>query len=101
MGDHYVEQGAHSRPNLTITTGAEAKRVLFDDAGACVGVEWSAGGATVTATVTREVVLCAGSYMSPQLLLASGVGPKAELEAAGITCRVDSPHVGKHLKDHL
>jgi len=46
-------------------------------------------------------VLSCGAYMSPQLLLRSGVGPRAELEALGVECLVDSPHVGKHLKDHL
>jgi choline dehydrogenase-like flavoprotein len=39
--------------------------------------------------------------MTPNLLLRSGIGPKAELKAAGVECAVDSPHVGKHLKDHL
>src|SRR5207244_1867266 len=38
---------------------------------------------------------------SPHLLMLSGIGPRAELEAAGVACVVDSPHVGKHLKDHL
>jgi hypothetical protein len=46
-------------------------------------------------------VLSGGAIGSPHLLLLSGVGPRRELEAAGVACRVDSPHVGKHLKDHL
>ncbi len=42
-----------------------------------------------------------GAVGSPQLLLLSGIGPRAELEAVGVTCAVDAPDVGKHLKDHL
>ena len=50
---------------------------------------------------TKEVVLSAGAIGSPQLLLLSGIGPKDELEAVGVACRLDAPDVGKHLKDHL
>jgi choline dehydrogenase-like flavoprotein len=48
---------------------------------------------------TREVVLCAGAINTPQLLLLSGVGPESELRELGITTLLDSPHVGKHLRD--
>ena len=37
----------------------------------------------------------------PFLLLLSGIGPRTELETAGVSCLLDSPHVGKHLQDHL
>ena len=53
------------------------------------------------ALAAKEVVLSAGAVGSPHLLLLSGIGPKGELEGVGINCQVDSPHVGKHLKDHL
>ena len=46
-------------------------------------------------------MLSGGAVGSPQLLLLSGIGPRTELESVGIACQVDSPHVGKHLKDHL
>ena len=45
--------------------------------------------------------MSAGAIGSPHLLLLSGIGPRRELEAAGVTCVLDQPHVGKHLKDHL
>ena len=48
-----------------------------------------------------EVVLCAGAVGSPQLLMLSGIGPRRELDAVGVPCRLDAPDVGKHLKDHL
>jgi choline dehydrogenase-like flavoprotein len=47
------------------------------------------------------VIVCAGAIGSPHLLMLSGIGPKAELEAAGVACRHDLPAVGKGLKDHL
>ncbi|KAI0406633.1 GMC oxidoreductase [Xylaria palmicola] len=50
---------------------------------------------------SREVILSAGSYCSPSILLRSGIGARAELERLGIPCRVDLPGVGKNLLDHL
>ena len=49
----------------------------------------------------RKSSSAAAPVGSPQLLLLSGIGPREELAAVGIGCQVDSPHVGKHLKDHL
>ena len=58
-------------------------------------------GETRTANAGKEVILSAGAIGSPHLLLLSGIGPRRELEAAGVACLLDQPHVGKHLKDHL
>ncbi len=94
-----------NRPNLTIITGAQATRVILDgEAGqiAATGVEYrTASGETATAHAGKEVILSAGAVGSPQLLLLSGVGPHQELEAVGVPCLINAPHVGKHLKDHL
>ncbi len=68
-----------------------------DDARACVG----SPSPRVTVRARREVVLCAGAIASPQLLMVSGVGPTAQLQAAGVACRVDLPGVGANLQDHL
>ena len=101
----FLEGETEKRANLTIITGAHVTRVLLEGpAGQVVatGVEYrTAGGEIRSAHAAREVVLSGGTIGSPQLLLLSGIGPRAELEAVGVTCRVDSPHVGKHLKDHL
>ena len=101
----FLEGEAEHRPNLTIITCALATRVILDgDASAQVarGVEYRTGnGEIATAMARREVVLSAGAVGSPQLLLLSGIGPKDELEATGVPCRLDLPEVGKHLKDHL
>ena len=101
----FLEGKAERRTNLTIVTGAHVTRVLLTGAPghmAATGVEYRiASGDTRTALAGKEVVLSGGAIGSPQLLLLSGIGPRAELEAVGVTCRVDAPHVGKHLKDHL
>jgi choline dehydrogenase len=93
------------RPNLTIITGAHATRVLLDAADGqtvATGVEYrTAAGESMMAHAAKEVILSAGAIGSPQLLLLSGIGPRQELEAIGISCLVDAPSVGKHLQDHL
>src|SRR5205085_9452060 len=92
------------RANLTIITGAQATRVLLEGEGArksATGVEYrTVGGERAAIYAAKEVILSAGAIGSPQLLLLSGIGPQQELEAAGGACRVDAPHVGKHLQDH-
>jgi choline dehydrogenase len=101
----FLEGEPEQRPNLTIITGAQATRVLLEGpAGQKVatGVEYrTADGVIRTMRAAKEIVLCGGAVGSPQVLLLSGVGPREELESLGVACQVDSPHVGKHLKDHL
>ncbi len=92
---------AEERSNLTIITGAQATRLLLEGLVA-QGVEYrTKSGEICTALAGKEVILSAGAIGSPHLLLLSGVGPKLELEAAGVACVLDQPHVGKHLKDHV
>ena len=101
----FLEGEPEARPNLTIITGAQATRVILSGGPgqpAAAGVEYrTVAGETRTVHAAKEVILSAGAVGSPQLLLLSGIGPRQELAAIGIPCRVDSPHVGKHLKDHL
>jgi choline dehydrogenase-like flavoprotein len=101
----FLEGETERRPNLTILTGAHATRLILDESSGemqATGVEYrTADGETQVALAGKEVIVSAGAVGSPQLLLLSGIGPKAELEAVGVRSLVDSPHVGKHLKDHL
>src|SRR5262249_26039520 len=91
---------ARARANLSIVTHAQATRVQLS--GACaVGVEYLHFGSVGQAHAAHEVIVAAGALRSPQLLMLSGIGPKAELERAGITVRVHLPGVGKNLQDHL
>ncbi|MGE5768512.1 MAG: GMC family oxidoreductase, partial [Bacteroidota bacterium] len=91
---------ARRRANLRIETNAEATRILFEGRRA-VGIEYHQGSRSVTARAGAEVILAAGAVNSPKLLLLSGVGPAAELQALGIAPLVDSPAVGRHLQDHF
>jgi choline dehydrogenase len=101
----FLEGEPEARPNLTIITGAQATRVILSDAAgrpAAAGVEYrNAAGEIRAVRAAKEVILSAGAIGSPQLLLLSGIGPRQDLDAVGIPCLVDAPHVGKHLKDHL
>ena len=102
---------------LTLRTHALATRVTFDRTGArpkATGVEWvdgpnqyaasplhdpAAAGAPHVIHVSREVVVSAGAFNTPQLLQLSGVGPAADLARHGIPPIVDLPGVGANLQD--
>jgi len=86
------------RENLTVLTDAHALRVLFDGDRAS-GVEVDHGGQVQEVLAAREVILSAGAYQSPQLLMLSGVGPADALVLFGIEPKVDLP-VGEGLQDH-
>jgi choline dehydrogenase-like flavoprotein len=90
---------AIERPNLTVITNALALRVLFDGDRAS-GVEIERGGQLERVEAEREVILSAGAYQSPQLLLLSGIGPADHLQPVQIAVRQDLP-VGEGLQDHL
>jgi choline dehydrogenase len=97
---HAYLKAAKKRPNLTILKHALVTRVLFRDKTA-IGIQYQKGGQTRRVSAQREVILCAGSIGSPQLLQVSGVGPKKVLEVAEIDVVHDLPGVGENLQDHL
>ena len=86
-------------PNLTIVTGTRVRRILIEN-GRAIGVEYVERGETRRAMADGEVLLAAGAFVSPQLLMLSGVGPADQLRAHGIEPRVDLPGVGENLQDH-
>lgn len=88
------------RPNLTVLTGCNVESLQFEGTRVS-GVAVLHNGQPLTLNCRREVILSAGSLGSPQILLNSGIGPRAELEAAGVPVVCDSPGVGKNLQDHL
>jgi choline dehydrogenase len=88
------------RPNLELIPTALVTRVLFDGTRAA-GVEAIVNGAPTRLDAAREVILCAGAYQSPQLLMLSGIGPADDLRALGLDVRLDQPNVGQNLQDHL
>lgn len=91
---------ARSRPNLGVLTGALATRLLLEGR-RCTGVEIARGGSREMIRARREVVLSAGVFGSPQLLLLSGIGPREELERHGIAVAHELPGVGANLVDHV
>jgi len=98
---HAHLEPAMQRPNLKVITGACTTRVVLEGQRA-VGAEYRLStGETTVVKASKEVVLSCGAFGSPTILLRSGIGPKAELEKMGVACVLDSPHVGKHLKDHI
>lgn len=94
----YIDPVRH-RPNLTLLPETEVTRVLFDGRRA-TGIAFRRGG-DVGMLSAREVILSAGSFVSPQLLLLSGVGPARDLARHGIPLVADLPGVGANLQDHL
>jgi choline dehydrogenase len=89
---------ALGRPNLEVITDALALRVLLDGTRA-VGVEIERHGVVEQLRAEREVIVSAGAYGSPQVLMLSGIGPADELAPLGIQAAVDLP-VGRGLQDH-
>jgi len=89
-----------SRANLTVVTGAHTERVLMDGKRA-TGVQYLHEGKSVQVQAAREVILSAGAFGSPQLLMLSGIGPQSQLQAHGIDTVHTLPGVGQNLQDHI
>lgn len=89
-----------NRPNLTVVTGAQTRKILFEGRHA-TGIAYRHQGEDRVAHAAREVILSAGAINSPQLLMLSGVGPAAHLAEHGIALIHDLPGVGQNLQDHL
>jgi choline dehydrogenase len=89
-----------SRPNLSVKTNTVTTQILFEGTRA-VGVRIDQGGQVSELRARREVIVSAGAFGSPQLLMASGVGPAAELQRHGIAVVHALEGVGKNLHDHI
>jgi choline dehydrogenase len=87
------------RANLTVITGASVTRLLFEGI-RTVGVEYLHEGTLHQVRVNSEVILSAGAFDSPKLLLLSGIGDAEHLQALGIPVVADLPGVGQNLQDH-
>ena len=109
-----VLEAAQNHPDrLRLELDALVTRVVLDENNRATGVEYlkgerlyrahgqpgTAAGSSSNAQATREVILCGGAFNTPQLLMLSGIGPRAVLDPAGIPVRVELPGVGKNLQD--
>jgi choline dehydrogenase len=90
---------ALSRTNLTVETNLQVHRVVFEN-GRAAGITGCRLDTMIEIRAEREVILTAGAYNSPQLLLLSGVGPGDLLRSFGLPVIVDQPLVGQNLQDH-
>ena len=90
---------ARSRPNLQVFTDTTVDRIGLHE-GRARAVHALRGGQPLTLTARREVVLSAGAFQSPAILMRSGLGPAAHLQALGIAVQRDLPGVGGNLHDH-
>jgi choline dehydrogenase len=90
---------AKSRENLHVLKNATVNRVVIEN-GAAIGIELVENGERRLATCEREVILCAGAFNSPQLLMLSGVGDPEELQRHGIPLKAEARQVGRNLENH-
>lgn len=91
---------AENRQNLSLQTKAQVTRLLFDGV-QCTGVEYMQAGRSVKAYCNAEVILSAGTYQSPQILMLSGIGDADKLALHGIDTVSNLPSVGQNLTDHF
>lgn len=88
------------KSNVTILSSTHSKKLIIEN-GVAKGVTvYAPNGEELDFFAKKEVIVSSGVFESPKLLLLSGIGPKAELKAHGITQIVNSPHVGQNLLDH-
>ena len=92
----YLHPVMGQRKNLLVVTDALVSKILFDQRKA-IAVETTTG----TFHARNEIILCAGSINTPQLLMLSGIGPAAQLKQHGIHVQHDTPGVGQNLVDHV
>ena len=93
----------HSQPkpaNLDVVTGAKVLRVLVENDRA-VGVETVRGRRVEQVRASREVIMAAGVFGTPQILMLSGIGPEAHLKEFGLPVLHSAPMLGENLQDHL
>lgn len=94
----YIHPAIH-RANLDVMINTTVTRLVIRD-NKTVGVQLSRAGKSFQVNVTKEVVLSAGTFESPRLLMLSGIGPRKHLESLNISVVADLP-VGENLQDHL
>lgn len=104
QGERVTAEGAYldparNRPNLTVIPETRVTGLILEG-GSATGVVWRRGGESGNLRA-REVILAAGSFVSPQLLQLAGIGNARDLSRLGIEVRRDLPGVGENLQDHL
>ncbi len=91
---------ARTRANVVVKPDSRCEKILIED-GRAAGVNFRQGGQSKTIRARKEIIVSAGAFQSPQILMLSGIGPAAHLKSMGLEAIVDAPEVGKNLQDHL
>nr|GAT51577.1 aryl-alcohol oxidase-like protein [Mycena chlorophos] len=101
----FLNPALQARDNIDLLIHTQVTRLLPNEPGSLdirtVELAQSKDGPTCTLTAKKEVILCAGTIGTPQILQLSGIGPKDVLDRAGVAHLVDLPDVGQHLQDQL
>ncbi|XP_074600161.1 L-sorbose 1-dehydrogenase-like [Brevipalpus obovatus] len=92
---------ASRRPNLSIFTHAFVHRINFDKMKRAISVTFEKNGQISHVRARKEIILSAGTYFSPKILMLSRIGPRKELERHNIPVLVESSGVGENLQDHI
>lgn len=96
----FLEAHISRRSNLHVVTGAHATRITLQD-GKATGVDFLRDGIPATLRARCEVIVSAGVFQSPQLLMLSGIGDPQALQEWGIAVTHALPGVGRNLQDHI
>ena len=91
---------AKERSNLTVITGAHTEKLIMDN-GRVTGVKYNAAKTSQSISATKDVILSAGAFGSPQIMLLSGIGAKDKLSPFNIEQTHELPGVGENLQDHI
>lgn len=91
---------ALNRSNLTAITKAHVSKIVLEGTKA-IAVEYSKSGKKYTVQANKEIILSAGAFQSPQILMLSGIGDKETLKSHDIKCVKELKGVGQNLQDHL
>lgn len=94
-------EAANQRSNLKVYSLTLAKSILFDSNKRATGVRITNAGIASTLTANKEVIVAAGAFQSPQLLMVSGIGPTSQLQPLGIDVISNLPGVGQNMIDHV
>ncbi|TVY75998.1 Dehydrogenase patE [Lachnellula suecica] len=95
------EAATEGLTNLKVFTLTMAKQIIFDSNKKATGVIVESNAVSYTLGVGKEVIVSAGAFQSPQLLMVSGIGPAAQLAQYGIPVVADRPGVGQNMQDHI
>ncbi len=91
---------ARDRSNLTILTETDVLKIIFSGKCAVAVEARTKGGVLSRIEARREIIIAAGAIQTPKLLQLSGIGPAEVLAPLGIEVVVDSPNVGRNLREH-